>query len=313
MSPAVSATTAPAVRRMLCLRRQEMTQLIFIGTFCGTGRKNLSEKHYSTANARRCLDFFAPLAGIDPTVLIAAAAIMLLGGFVKGAIGFALPMIGIGGIGSFMPAPETVAVLVLPTVFSNLWQTLRQGITPAISTIRQFWKLNLLLGLTIGLAAQLVPAIPSAGLFVFLGALISAAAGLQLAGWRPRAPEAPAPRALLEVAVGLFAGISGGLSGVWGPPVLLYVISLQTTKAQQIRALGLPLLIGSMVLFPAHLKSGLLDSVTLPLSLAMSLPVFLGMWIGLRYQDRMDQVLFRKITLAVLCIAGLNLLRRGMM
>ena len=35
--------------------------------------------------------------------------------------------------------------------------------------------------------------------------------------------------------------------------------------------------------------------------------------IGLRYQDRMDQALFRKVALAVLCIAGLNLLRRGLM
>jgi hypothetical protein len=194
-----------------------------------------------------------------------------------------------------------------------LWQTLRQGIGAAVSTLRQFWKLNLLLALTIGLAAQLLPAIPSAGLFVFLGALVSAAAGLQLAGWRSKAPETPVRRALLEIAVGLFAGICGGLSGVWGPPVLLYVISLQTTKALQIRALGLPLLIGSMVLFPAHLKSGILDSVTLPLSLAMCLPVAVGMAIGLRYQDRMDQALFRRIALAVLCIAGLNLLRRGLM
>jgi uncharacterized membrane protein YfcA len=298
---------------MLCAPRQEMTQLIFIATFCGVEHKNLPESHNFTANARRCLDFFAPLAQIDPVILIAATAIMALGGFVKGAIGFALPMVAIGGIGSLMAAPETVAILVLPTLLSNLWQTLRQGIGAAVSTLRQFWKLNLLLAVTIGLAAQLLPAIPSAGLFVFLGALVSAAAGLQLAGWRPKAPETPARRALLEIAVGLFAGICGGLSGVWGPPVLLYVISLQTTKALQIRALGLPLLIGSMVLFPAHLRSGVLDSVTLPFSLAMCLPVAVGMAIGLRYQDRMDQALFRRIALAVLCIAGLNLLRRGLM
>ncbi len=63
------------------------------------------------------MDFFAPLAQVDPALLIAAVAIMALGGFVKGAVGFALPMIGIGGIGSFMPAQETVAILLLPTLF----------------------------------------------------------------------------------------------------------------------------------------------------------------------------------------------------
>ncbi len=259
------------------------------------------------------MDFFAPLAQIDPVILIAATAIMLVGGFVKGAVGFALPMIGIGGIGSFLPAQETVAILLLPTLVSNLWQTLRQGIAPAARTLRRFWKLNLLLGLTIGLAAQLVPAIPSAGLFVFLGGLVCTAAGLQLIGWRPRAPAAARPRAALEVVTGLFAGVCGGLSGVWGPPVLFFLISLGAEKTLQIRSLGLAFLVGSAILVPAHLTSGILNERTLPFSLAMCLPVVAGMAIGLRYQDRMDQALFRKVALGVLCIAGLNLLRRGLM
>ena len=259
------------------------------------------------------MDFFAPLAEIDPVILIAATAIMLVGGFVKGAVGFALPMIGIGGIDSFMPAQETVAILLLPTLFSNLWQTLRQGIAPAALTLRRFWKMNLLLGLTIGLAAQLVPVIPSAGLFVFLGGLVCAAAGLQLIGWRPRAPQAARPRAVLEIVTGLFAGVCGGLSGVWGPPVMFFLISLGAEKTLQIRSLGLAFLVGSAILVPAHLESGILNDLTLPFSLAMCVPVAVAMAIGLRYQDRMDQALFRKVALGVLCIAGLNLLRRGLM
>jgi uncharacterized membrane protein YfcA len=259
------------------------------------------------------LDFFSPLAEVDPVVLIAACAIMLFGGFVKGAIGFALPMIGIGGIGSFMPAQETVAILVFPTVLSNFLQTLRQGIGPAVSTLRYFWKLNLLLGLTIGLAAQFVPGIPSAVMFIFLGAVICSAAGLQLLGWSPRAPAAPGPRAAIEAVTGVVAGICGGLSGVWAPPVLFFLIALDLDKVLHIRALGLSLLVGSMVLVPAHFHSGLLNGATFPFSLAMCVPMVIGMLIGQKLQDRMDHVVFRKVALAVLCVAGLNLLRRGLM
>lgn len=253
------------------------------------------------------------LTQTDPLILLAAAAIMTFGGFVKGAVGFALPMIGIGGIGSFMPAQDTVAILIFPTVLTNFWQTVRQGIGPATETLGQFWKLNLLLGLTIGIAAQWVPGIPSAGLFVFLGVLICAAAGLQLAGWHPRAPSAAGPRMMLEIFTGLVAGICGGLSGVWGPPVLFFLIALDCQKALQIRALGLAFTVGSLILVPAHVLSGLLNERTLPLSLLMCLPVALGMVVGLRYQDRMDQALFRRVTLTVLCLAGLNLLRRGLL
>jgi len=189
----------------------------------------------------------------------------------------------------------------------------RQGLGPAAETLGSFWKLNLLLGLTIGVAAQWVPDIPSAGLFVFLGVLICSAAGLQLAGWRPRAPSESGPRAALEIVTGLVAGICGGFSGVWGPPVLFFLIALDLNKTLQIRALGLAFTVGSLILVPAHLVSGLLNRTTLPLSLAMCLPVALGMLAGLRFQDRMDQALFRRMTLAVLCLAGLNLLRRGIM
>lgn len=259
------------------------------------------------------MDFFAPLSETDPVILIAATAIMLFGGFVKGAVGFALPMIGIGGLGSFMPAQETVAILIFPTVLSNLLQTVRQGIGPAVLTLRDFWRLNLLLVLTIGIVAQFVPHISSAALFAFLGMVISGAAALQLLGWRPRAPATAERRVALEWVTGLAAGVSGGLSGVWAPPVLFFLIALDLPKTFHVRALGLALLAGSSVLVPAHLTSGILNAVTLPFSLAMCLPMLAGMMIGQVCQDRMDQALFRRMALTVLCIAGLNLLRRGLM
>jgi uncharacterized membrane protein YfcA len=150
-------------------------------------------------------------------------------------------------------------------------------------------------------------------MFIFLGAVICSAASLQLLGWSPRAPTKPGPRAALEATTGLVAGVCGGLSGVWAPPILFFLVALDLDKALHIRALGLSLLVGSMILVPAHFHSGLLDRATFPLSLAMCLPMMAGMLIGQKFQDRMDQALFRKVALAVLCVAGLNLLRRGLM
>ena len=41
------------------------------------------------------------------------------------------------------------------------------------------------------------------------------------------------------------------------------------------------------------------------------LPVMLGVWLGSKVMDRVDPVLFRKMTLLVLMVAGLNLIRRA--
>ncbi|MCL5777619.1 sulfite exporter TauE/SafE family protein [Limibaculum sp. FT325] len=258
------------------------------------------------------MDLVSPLAAYDPAIIAAATLIMLLGGFVKGAVGFAMPMIALSGLGSLLSAQEAVAILILPTCLSNFWQTFRQGGLAARDTAVRFWRLNLFMGLSIGVIAQFVPGIRSEDLFVALGLVIVAAAGAQLSGWRPRVPENGGRRATVEIVAGLVAGVIGGVSGVWGPPVILLLVALDTPKTEMVRAQGVSYLIGSVVLVAAHLQSGLLDATTVPMSALMCLPAAAGMWAGLVAQDRMDQARFRRMTLVVLCLAGLNLLRRGL-
>lgn len=247
------------------------------------------------------------------SIVLAAAAIMGLGGFVKGAVGFALPMVTISGLGSLIDAQQTIGILIIPLALMNVWQTMRQGLSAAIATFGMFWRLNAAMGLTILVVAQLVPKMPGYLLFTILGVIVSGAAALQLFGWRPEAPENPAKLRLVEVATGILAGIAGGLSGVWGPPILFFLIALGVEKKLLIRAQGIAFLIGSIVLVGAHIKSGVLNGTTVPMGLLMVLPVTFGMWLGLKVQDRLDQLRFRRFTLAVLVIAGLNLLRRGLL
>ncbi len=133
-----------------------------------------------------------------------------------------------------------------------------------------------------------------------------------MAGWRPKAPGTPGARAAVEVLTGIGAGFLGGISGVWGPVVVFFLVSLDIPKTTQVRTMGLTFTIGSLVLIPAHWQSGILNAYTLPLGLALCLPMAAGMALGLWCQDRMNPDFFRRATLAVLILAGLNLLRRGL-
>ena len=249
----------------------------------------------------------------DPVFVALAVAAMLLAGFVKGAVGFALPMVAAAGIGSLTSAQETVALMVFPTLASNLWLALRQGFGPALVSARRFWKLNLLLVLTIGFAAQAVPRLSSAVLFLVLGVVVSGAAAVQLAGWKPRPVREPARQRRWEVLTGVGSGIMGGLTGVWSPPVVFYLLTLDLEKRMQVRTMGLTFMLGAVVLVPARAVSGVMGGPIAALSLFLCLPMAAGMWAGLRLQDRLEPRTFRRITLVVLCLAGLNLLRRGLM
>nr|WP_216665598.1 sulfite exporter TauE/SafE family protein [Pseudoruegeria sp. HB172150] len=239
-----------------------------------------------------------------------AAVVGVLAGFVKGAVGFALPMIMISGLGSFLPPELALAALIVPTVVANIWQSMRDGLAAALESVRRFWVYTAITLVFIATSAQLVRVMPGWVFYLILGVPVTAFALAQLLGWRLVIRAEHRRRA--EVMIASLAGFIGGLSGVWGPPTVAYLTALETPKAEQMRVQGVIYGAGSVVLLLSHLRSGVLNGQTLPLSVAMLVPCMIGLVIGYLAHDRMDQERFRRMTLAVLVVAGLNLVRRGL-
>ncbi|MCI4663153.1 MAG: sulfite exporter TauE/SafE family protein [Neomegalonema sp.] len=243
------------------------------------------------------------------TALLIVATLFFVGGFIKGLVGFALPLIAVTGAASILPAQTAVATVILPVLISNLFQALRQGVRPLLATFRRFWALNIMLGAMIFLGANLLPGLNERSFFALIGAVTFSAALIQLLGWRPRiAPRWEQKASLIAGGVG---GVIGGLSGIWGPPVVLFMNALRLDKEEHKRAIGLAFLIGALILAPAHMHTGVLDSRTLPFSAALIIPTVLGMAMGGAAEKRLDAEMFRKATLIVLLLASLNLLRRA--
>jgi uncharacterized membrane protein YfcA len=235
----------------------------------------------------------------------------LLAGLVKGVVGFAMPMVLISGLGSMVSPEVALAGLIVPTLVTNLWQALRQGARAAWGSIRRF-RLFLAVGFVVLMAsAQLVPHLPKSLMSLMIGVPVALYAGIGLSGRALRIPGGAGRRG--EATMGAIAGFFAGFSGVWGPPTVAMLIARNTEKTEQMRVQGVIYGLGSLALIWAHMVSGVLNSGTLPLSIALVVPGLLGLWIGFRIQDRIDQGTFRKLTLLVLLIAGLNLVRRGLL
>ena len=245
-----------------------------------------------------------------PTVLGFAFFITLFAGVVKGSVGFAMPMVMISGLSIVLPPEMALAALIVPTFVTNLWQSLRQGVVAAIKSLLSFKVFIVCCLVMLVFSAQLVRSLPQNVLFLVIGVPVSFFALLQLTGWRGRLTGRST---WVEMAVGSFAGFMGGLSGVWGPPTVAYLTAVDTQKTEQMRLQGTIYGLGAVMLLGAHLQSGVLRSETIPLSILMVPPALMGMAVGLRIQDRIDQNAFRKATLCVLLIAGLNLVRRGLL
>ena len=241
---------------------------------------------------------------------LAACAITLLAGFVKGAVGFAMPLVMISGLSLFLDPLVAVAGIILPIVMSNLLQVMRYPWREARQALRDYWRYILVVCLAILVVAQFVTAIPTRVFYLVLGVPVVVLSLIQLLGLRFHV--APAWRTRSQWPVGLVAGIIGGLTGTWGPPTVLYLIALDTPKARQMVVQGVVYGLGSVSLLAGHLQSGVLNAVTAPFSAVLLVPAFLGMQVGFRMSDRMNPDLFRKVTLVVLVVAGANLVRRGL-
>jgi len=238
-----------------------------------------------------------------------AIAVSVLAGFVKGTVGFAMPMIMISLLSSVLPPDTALAALIVPTVVTNLWQALRGGVAAAAGSAKLHWRFIAMVMVFIALSAQLVTRLPPQVLYLTLGIPVVVFATAQLVGWTLRIAQQHRRRA--ELGIGAFAGVIGGISGVWGPPTVIYLTALNTPKVEQIRVQGVVYGMGAVTLLFAHINSGVLNAATLPLSLALVLPSLIGLGIGFALQDRLDQVRFKRLTLLVLVVAGANLLRRG--
>ncbi|WP_284262907.1 sulfite exporter TauE/SafE family protein [Roseicyclus amphidinii] len=242
---------------------------------------------------------------------VAACAVTLVAGFVKGSIGFAMPLIMISGLSLFLDPLVAVAGIILPIVMSNLLQVMRYPWSQAGEALREYWRYILIVCVMIVVVAQFVTAIPTQTFYLVLGVPVVVLSLIQLLGVRFHI--APAWRRASEWGVGLLAGGIGGLTGTWGPPTVLYLIALETPKAKQMLVQGVVYGLGSVSLLAGHLQSGVLNAVTLPWSAALLVPAFLGMQVGFWMSDRLNPEMFRKLTLIVLVVAGANLVRRGLM
>lgn len=237
-----------------------------------------------------------------------AIGVALFAGLVKGVVGFGMPLVLISGLSLVMPPDVALGALILPTVASNILQAFRQGIPAAVQSISKFRRFLIVGGIFLLASSQLTPWVSAPALLGGVGILVVAFCILQLSG--RSIPVQKSPRRA-EVTMGAIAGFIGGMTGVWGPPTVALLTAMETEKREQMRIQGVIYGLGAVALVVGHTLSGIFNLVTAQLSAVLLMPAVIGVWLGSRIQDRIDQATFRKVTLIILLIAGANLIRRA--
>lgn len=236
----------------------------------------------------------------DAATLATLAAVFLLAGMVKGVAGLGLPTVAVALVGLWRPPAEAAALLLLPSLVTNLWQGLNGGALRAL--LRRLWPAfaALLLGAWIGRGwlADSLATWP-------LGLALVAYALLGLAAPAFAMSEARARR--LGIPVGLATGLVTAATGVFVLPLVPWLQALRLERAAFLQALGLGFSVATLALAGALLSQAALSGPLLLLSGLAILPALLGMWLGQKVGRRLSPTLFRRCFFAALLGLGLHL------
>ncbi len=168
------------------------------------------------------------LLDLWPTTIALAISITIVAGVIKGAIGFAMPLIMVSALSSFVDPKIAIAAIILPIVASNGLQTLRHGIGPAIEASKEHWRYLVVVCIKIFAAAQLVPVIPQKVFYFVLGIPVVGLSLVQLFGLQLTISDRH--KWWAEWVIAAISGTLGGLVGTWGPTTVLYLLAMKTEK-----------------------------------------------------------------------------------
>ncbi|MEP6874310.1 MAG: sulfite exporter TauE/SafE family protein [Burkholderiales bacterium] len=240
----------------------------------------------------------------SPTLWFVVAAIFVLGGFVKGVVGLGLPTIAMGLLSVAMLPAQAAALLVVPSLVTNLWQIGGPGF---LALLRRLGGMMVGVCAGVALGAGWLGGGGWAG--VGLGAALVVYAALGLLHWRLRVRPAFEP--WLGPLVGAATGLVTAATGVFVIPAVPYLQALGLEKDELVRALGLSFLVSTIALGAGLGLGGALRGPALIGSAFAVLPALLGMGAGQWVRSRVQAETFKTMFFSGLLLLGLYLALRG--
>jgi uncharacterized membrane protein YfcA len=233
--------------------------------------------------------------------ILVALAVFLIAGLVKGVVGMGLPTITIALTSLVLPLSDTIALIALPTIFTNVWQAAVGGKFWLI--LRRQWPLIVPLGVALYLTMWTVGRKAPDWAFLVLAIVLVVYSVLGLFRIRLQI-QADLEKPLAPV-IGVISGFVAGLVGVPVIPLMPYLQGLDIKPTELVQTLGVVLCATSVTLTVSLFRFGLLDGPHAIVSAIAVAPAIAGMWVGTQVRLRLSVEQFRLAILWALLLTGL--------
>ena len=244
---------------------------------------------------------------MQTSLALAVALIFLLAGFIKGVVGLGLPTVAVGLLGLFMLPMQAAALLLIPSLVTNIWQLLAGG--HVFKLLRRLWLMliGIVMGTVLGARIGLVTGDSRATFCLGMALMTYALLGLVAV----RFHVGPATERMLSWWVGLLTGLITSVTAVFVIPVVPFLQALQLEKDELIQAIGWSFTVSTLSMAAILVQSGMVGAATGGLSLLASVPALLGMFLGQYLRSYISAQLFRRCFFSGVLLLGLHLSKHG--
>ncbi|MBO6521757.1 MAG: sulfite exporter TauE/SafE family protein [Rhodospirillales bacterium] len=248
--------------------------------------------------------------GLPADIVILLAFAIFMGGIAKGISGVALPIVTLSIALNFVEPRTGLAAIILSIVVTNVWQAF--GARNILIPVRRFWFMAIVFLIFLYTGSLLATRVESWVLFLVIGGAAIVFTATQF--YKPDAPPlTPRTEKIVGPIVGVIAGLMGGMTVVWGPPIMMFLFLLRADKEMWVASISFLYLLGSVPLALFYYDNGILADDMLWLSAAACIPAMAGIMIGERIRRYINEALFRKVLLIIIFVGGLNMIRRAFM
>ncbi len=245
---------------------------------------------------------------MDNDLILIAACAFLFAGTIKGLVGIGLPTALISVLAQFTDPRIAIALLLVPSLILNVWQVRSSG--DVVGNLRKVWPFAVVMFVSIWFFSRFAAGLPVNTMILGVGVVILLFVASNLLTTPPPIP--PALDLPIQLGAGLAAGIIGGLTAIWSPPMVIYLLARQVDKQTFIGTTGILILAGSIPLFIGYWQAGMLTPTLAGISALMVLPAMMGFGLGEWMRRWLDPAQFKRLILLTFLLMGLNLLRRGL-
>ena len=233
--------------------------------------------------------------------IVFGLAVFLIAGVVKGLVGMGLPTIVIALTTLVLPLTEAIALIALPTIFSNVWQAAVGGNFRTI--LRRQWPLIVPLMIVLYGTMWIVGQKGPNWAFMVLASVLVLYSALGL--FRIRLHIHADLEKPLGPVIGVISGFVAGVVGVPVVPLMPYLQGLDIKPSELVQTLGVVLCATSLTLTASLLNFGLLDGRRAVVSAVAVVPAMVGMYVGQRIRLRLSIEQFRLAVFWALLLTGL--------